>query len=267
MRSTVPSFVVVIGVLALACGPETEAGSGSSAGSSAGTTEGGTTGSATADEASSGEPPSVCEPPPEEGLAAYATFDDDDDPPLDAPDGNPYTYDCQIAEASEDAGQLTLAFVCDDGEHSLVIDAMPAVLFDTTGDFQLSVMYTKLVYGFRDFLLTLRRADGELVLVVGQSPLPPEDATVPVGFFDPFAVSVLTDVCSVEPFDEEDCGAKQRQALRFEHDDDMVEIHDGRQGELASYVIVVDEAYLLHDISCGDAPERYYSWLISPASG
>lgn len=289
-RPRVPSIALV---LACACGPTpgedagTEAGSGSTSTTpdTQSTTEPGSTtnpnptvGSTTAstttldptgtaDDTSTGEPPSVCEPQPVD-LVAWVSFDGGVLP--EQPLANPYVYDCTITDWIEGDALLTLELSCLDGDHTLALGTSVGVWFDKAGDFVVTVFHSDDTFGSEDQLITLRRADGELVLAGASTPWSPDHAALPPDFFAPLVITLLADVCDVEPLPPDGggfvapCFAVERQALRFDLQGQVVEVHDHGVDQLPPYILAVQHAEQRHDIMCTDTGGTWYSWVAVP---
>lgn len=218
----------------------------------------------TADE--TGEPASVCDPPPVEGVDGSISVDEGmAGIPVDPHDVLVFQA-CTIASTDTDAQTTTLTLACDDGVHALEVVSSSAFGFDTAGDFELGVIQTRTVMGFMDQLVTLRRADGELVLAGGWSPWAPNDPRIQAGFFAPFTIAVEADVCSPEPPDpEDDCEIEQRQALRFTLAGESLDVYDGNATLLSPWALVVGRAVQYLEIECADVPETFYRWVVVPA--
>lgn len=206
-----------------------------------------------------------CEPPVDDVVAGVladgGSWPDSGSGP---PDTLPYVYACTIADWVEDVDLLTLQLSCVDGEHTLEIGTSVGLAFDTSGDFVLSVLYHAEVPFIGGQQVTLRRADGELVLAGGQGWLAPDGSSVPADFFDPLDPIVLTDRCEIEPPGPDECGSVERQALRFTHDAGFIEVYDRGVDQLGPYVLLVAQAVRYHDITCTDAAEQLYAWLAAP---
>jgi len=211
---------------------------------------------------------SVCDPQPMPDVVAWVSVDGAE-PPIDV-GTDPYDYTCTIADAVVSEDLLTLVLACADGEHTLDIGTSVELLFDTGGDFVLSVIYSQDTFRGGDQLVTLRRADGELVLAGATTPWTPGRAgSVPADFFAPLDVSLLPDVCEIEaPWDDgsfiEPCYTLQRQALRFSLAGRSVDVYDHGVDQLSPYVLMVERAELHHDITCTDIGDRWYSWVAGP---
>lgn len=206
-----------------------------------------------------------CEPPLDDVVAGVlvdgGSWPDSGSGP---PDTLPYVYACTIADWAEDVDLLTLQLSCADGEHTLEIGTSVGLAFDMTGDFVLTVLYSTQWPFIGGQMVTLRRADGELVLAGAQGLHAPDEPQVPDGFFDPLVPTVLVDRCEIEPPGPDACASVERQALRFVHDGSAVEVYDRGVDQLGPYVLLVAQAVRYHDITCTDAAEQLYAWLAAP---
>ncbi|MCX4244716.1 hypothetical protein [Paraliomyxa miuraensis] len=279
-------------VLACACGPVAGEDAGPGSGSGEGSTTSGTSGmstmettngptsttavsstttgttddTASADDTSTGEPPSVCDPQPMMGVVSSVLFDAGALPP--EPLANPYAYTCIIDDWLEGEALLTLALACEDGDHVLAIGSSVGIWFDSRGEFVVTVIHSAQTWGAEDQLVTLRRADGSLVLAGASTPWPPDFEQVPSDFFAPLSIGLLPDVCEVEPPYEggfvPPCFRIQRQALRFELAGETVDVYEHGADQLSPYVLLVERAELRHDVTCTDTQGRWYSWVAVP---
>lgn len=206
-----------------------------------------------------------CEPPMD-GVVAGVLVDGGAWPDAGSgpPDTLPYVFTCTIAGSAEDVDLLTLQLACVDGEHTLAIGTSVGLAFDTSGDFVLTVLYDAENPFIGGQMVTLRRADGELVLAGAQGWPPPDGTSVPDGFFDPLAVTVIADRCEIEPPGPDECAATERQALAFFYEGDIAEVYDRGVDQLGPYVLLVARAVQYHDVECTDAVEHVYSWLAAP---
>lgn len=214
-----------------------------------------------------GTPDSVCDPQPMEAVAAWVVVDGGALPMDPVPE--PYVYACTIAGSIEGAGFHTLELACDDGPHTLEIGTSVGIWFDQTGDFVLSVIQSQSTFRGTDVLVTLRRADGELVLAGATTPWPPDLDAVPADFFDPLAITLLAEVCPLEPPPPggnfiDTCYTVQRQALRFELQGRARDVYDHGVDQLSPYVLLVQHAEQRHDVTCSDISDRWYSWVAVP---
>jgi hypothetical protein len=214
-----------------------------------------------------GKPPWACDPPPMLGTVAWVSFDGGELPA--GPVTEPYVYGCTIAGWEPGAALVTLALACEDGEHTLEIGSSAGIWFRDAGDFVLSVVHSDASFGSQDQLVTLRRADGELVLAGASTPWPPDFEGVPADFFAPLEISLLTDVCPLEPPPDgtmfvDRCFTLERQALRFSLEGRTVEVYDHGVDQLAPYIVAVQDAEQRHDIRCTDTSEQWYSWVAAP---
>lgn len=209
---------------------------------------------------------SVCDPQPLVDVVAWVSVD------AGAIPGdvleNPYVYACTLVDWQEGGGGVSLSLSCADGGHTLDLGTSTGIWFDTSGDFVLSVIHSNATFGADDQLVTLRRADGELVLAGASTPWAPDHASVPVDFFAPLDVTLLPDVCRIEPPWEGDfiepCFTVQRQALRFSLDGQALDVYDHGVDQLPPYVLSVEHAELRHDVTCTDVSSQWYSWLAAP---
>lgn len=206
-----------------------------------------------------------CDPPMDD-VVAWVLADGGSWPDSDSgpPDTLPYVYACTIADWAEDVDLVTLRLSCVDGEHTLEIGTSVGLVFDTGGDFLLSVLFSEEWAPGSGQIVTLRRADGELVLAGAQGRQPPDGSNVPDDFLDPLAPTVIANVCEIEPPGPDGCGSVERQALRFRHDGSTADVYDRGVDQLGPYVLLVEQAVQLHDITCTDAAEHLYAWIAAP---
>lgn len=208
----------------------------------------------------------TCDPPPMPGVVAWISVDGGELPIDPVPE--PYSYACTIASQAASEALLELELECADGPHTLAIGTSVGIAFDATGDFVLSVIYSNDTFAAEDQLVTLRTSGGALVLAGMSSPWRPDDGAVPADFFDPLDVTLLENVCPVEPPAGGDflepCFSIERQALRFSAGRQSVEVYDHGVDELASFVLLVEHAEQLHDITCTDISDTWYAWVAVP---
>lgn len=213
-----------------------------------------------------GEGESVCDPQPVPDVTAWVSFDLGSLPP--EPFENPSSYACTIIGWQEAAGYVGIELSCADGGHSIELGTSTGIWFDTSGDFVVSVIYSDATFGGGDVLVTLRRADGELLVAGATTPWTPDHPSVPAGFFDPLDVTLLADVCPVEePWGGDflgPCFTVERQAIRFARDGRSVDVYDRGVDQLTPYVVSVQTAELRHDVTCTDTSDQWYSWLAAP---
>lgn len=206
--------------------------------------------------------PATCDVPVRD-VVAWISVDDGATPP--EPVREPYVYDCTITDWSESGTLLSLALDCADGPHTLDVVASTGIWFDQAGDFTLSVIHSGATFEGGDQIVTLRRADGELVLAGASTPWRPEAAGIPFDFFDPLVVSLVDDICPIEaPPEGEPCYAVERQALRFLTELDVVEVYDHGAEQLPPWVLLVQHAEERHDVTCSDISNTWYSWVAVP---
>jgi len=265
--------LAILGVsLVLGCGPEPEqeqeqdTDTSASTGPASEPSSGTAVGTSTADDTGTGDPASVCDPQPVEGIAAEIRLDGGT-APVPAPPATPYVFTACTISSSSDAGQVfTFELDCADGGHTLEVTTSTGLYFDTAGELELAVIQTFSTLGGEDQLVTLRRADGQLVLAGGRSPVAPDGSAVPADFFAPLDVALVPDVCAVDAGPSDGCFTEERQALRFMLGGDSVEVYDRGSGALATFALVVAIAmrYGVDESECSDVPETWYEWVVVP---
>jgi hypothetical protein len=184
------------------------------------------------------------------------------------PSDTPYVFSCTIANWTEEGDVLSLDLACADGPHLLEIISSVGIWFDSAGDFVLTVLQAGSTFEGIDQLVTLRRPGGELVLAGAYTPWVPGHEAIPPDFYDPYQVTLLDEVCNVDPPPDGDflepCYSVERQALRFSSERYSADVYDHDVDQLGPYVAIVQYAEQRHDLSCTDIPGTWYQWMLVP---
>lgn len=286
-------FTLALAPAAIACGvktvgdlDDTDGGSGDGSSGSAGSTDGsasatGTTAVTTTDDpstesgSSAGDdgscPPfdgSVCDPQEQIGPAAAAwSFDSDAFGGLDLVD-----VSCNVAEFADDGATMTITLECDEQELSQHTITAP---HDDVTPLNLAVgTLVRLTYHaempfWREEWLNVSNQAGRLILggVQASAPLP---ADAP-DFFAPLGVTLLDDVCEIEPDCDQACGPIRRDAIAVAlGDGEPVSIYDGNTGIVGAptgYTVVVGDAYSqVGEPSCTDTPAAWFEIVVYDSS-
>lgn len=210
---------------------------------------------------------SICDPQEQFGPeAAVWTFD-----------GGAFAADvldvqCNVAEFVDDDVTMTITLECDEEElsqHTVVAPHNAVTPFNLGVGTIVRLTYRADMPFWRNEWFNLRGQDGRFILGgVQSSALLPADAP---DFFAPIGVTLLDDVCDIEPDCDEFCGPIRRDAIGVAvGDGELVSIYDGNTGVVGSpttYTFVVGEAYSrVGDSGCEDVPEAWFGIIAYDSS-